>query len=199
MFAPTTPRIATLDAAAIETLLDGLDAALLSGRRGHQTPVTVIVVESNVAHGEGLCSCMTSIDDRVSSLDAVIETAGDVMRSRSRQRVQLLGLPEEFTCASAVKLMSELSGEVTGNDCFANAARLALSLYGSTPAPRQTRFTLALLAIQWFASEHSWTRNNRFPEYPATMAWFRLFNTEEKLAEHLRESYAGRFAGRIRE
>jgi hypothetical protein len=75
------------------------------------------------------------------------------------------------------------------DNCWERVAALALRMYRSVASTNETRLTVALLVVQWFASEHHWIRNDRFPPYPFTLAWFRLFNTTEKLALHLRDSY----------
>jgi hypothetical protein len=118
-------------------------------------------------------------------LDATIVMARFVLHHESLDWVSLQGLPIGFSSQHAIT-----SIETTNStDCFDVVAALALRLYQTAPAPKEVRFTLALLAVRWFAAEHRWVRNDRFPTYPGSTAWFRFFNTQSKLGVHLRDSY----------
>jgi hypothetical protein len=178
----------------ISKLLHGLDDALMKGRRGASGVVAVKPPDGspiiNASLPASCLHCERLIVVGGGLFDQTVREAQFCLAQHPGQRVQLTGLPMPFRSAVFFNAMMDQSHGAEGkNDCYAHLAVLALSLYNGACEPKETRFTLALLAVQWFAAEHEWIRNDRFAEYPGTIAWFRFFNTPEKLGQHLRESY----------
>jgi hypothetical protein len=170
----------------MHSLLDGLDDSLSNGRPHTQSPsIGVSISTPDRRHACDLCGVVTS--DLEHSLELWVQAAYRSLAVRPRRIVQL---DRGWLSIDVANALQEAQMMFTPfDDCFDRAARLALVLYMQTNAPKEVRFTLGLLSIQWSASRHVWNRNDRFPEYPFTLAWFRLFNTTEKLGSHLRESY----------
>ncbi len=102
------------------------------------------------------------------------------------EHVQFDGLPAELGFDA---LARHACDRMCGNDCYHRTASMALELYGVRSWPEASRFTVALLSIQMSALAHRWVRIGE-SRYPCTPAWFRLFNTPNKLAEHLAANFA---------